>query len=320
MKAKQSFPLLIHVGYPKAGSTWLQKSIFTQEEAGFCSPWGEIPSIAIEHIRVVDTFIFDEILSGLRAEYEEGMGNARSRGLIPVLSYEHFLLDPLGGNSADIREGARRISKLFPNGKILLIIREQKSIILSAYLEHLRRGVPAKIDRFIGFDSIRKPGFGCACPLDMFLYDRIINYLYEIFGKDNVLVMPLEITRESQFPDALYSFLGVESANEELFTMAKPARQARKSDYFFLRHLNYIGMSRYIRQSGDSFLRKAAYGINQKLSPLIPDSVYKAKKKAMQNQIEGYIGDFFNESNSLTSDLIGIDLKTKGYKVSTQCR
>jgi len=34
------YQLLIHIGYPKAASTWLQYEIFSQEQAGFMSPWG----------------------------------------------------------------------------------------------------------------------------------------------------------------------------------------------------------------------------------------------------------------------------------------
>lgn len=305
-------PLLIHVGFPKAGSTWLQRSIFSSKDAGFCVPWGMQADIAIEHVRVADTFIFDEMLPEYQGLYTSGIEEAKSQGLIPVVSYEHLLLDPLGGKS-EIREGIRRLKALFQGAKILLVIREQNNIILSSYLEHLRRGFPVKIERYMGVDSIRKPGLGCACPLEFFLYDRLIKYLYSNFGTENVLIYPLELLSTGGFAEVLYSFLGTNVKNIELFTESSLERQARKSDYVFLRYLNHIGMSRYIRKTGDSVLRKAAYGLNLKLNPITPDWLYKSRKDAMVNEIKHNIGDFFVESNERTSELINIDLRELGY-------
>jgi hypothetical protein len=31
--------MLIHVGYPKTGSTWLEEDLFSRPAAGFWSPW-----------------------------------------------------------------------------------------------------------------------------------------------------------------------------------------------------------------------------------------------------------------------------------------
>jgi len=32
-------PLLIHIGYPKTASSWLQADIFANHSTGFCVPW-----------------------------------------------------------------------------------------------------------------------------------------------------------------------------------------------------------------------------------------------------------------------------------------
>ncbi|MBN2907078.1 MAG: hypothetical protein JXJ18_10255 [Rhodobacteraceae bacterium] len=312
MPTETAHTLLLHVGFPKAGSTWLQRSLFTKPQTGFCSPWGEQAPQLIEHVRVTDTFIFDEKLEDLRKSYEVGFSEAHRNGLTPVLSFEHLLVDPMGG-SVDRREGVRRLRDLFPDAKILLVIREQKSIILSAYLEHLRRGFPTKLDRFMGFDDLRQPGFGCSCPLDLFLYDRLITYLHENFGRENTLILPLEMMGKTQFLEALYDFMGMSVEGRTLPAMANKERQARKSDLVFLRRLNYIGMSRYASKGKDSLLRKAAYGLNLALNPLTPEKLANSNRQKLKDQIQGYVGSYFEDSNQRTAEILGIDLAAYGY-------
>lgn len=314
MSATQYNDLLLHVGYPKAGSTSLQRRLFTNPSSGFCSPWGQQAPILIEHVRVTDTFVFDEAVDELRAAYDEEIKEARSKNLTPVLSFEHLLVDPMGGQ-VDRREGIRRMSTLFPGAKVLLIIREQKSIILSAYLEHLRRGFATKLDRFLGIDKRREPGFGCTCPLDLFLYDRLISHMFEHFGKENVLVLPLEQLGSSAFLEQIYSFVGQPFDEDAVKRMQSKQRQARKSDFVFLRPLNRIGMSRYMTRDRDSLLRKAAYGLNLALNPLTPATLYDRNRRLMKQRIAGHVGDYFEDSNRRTSELTGIDLASLGYPV-----
>lgn len=304
--------LLIHVGYPKAGSTWLQRELFNDNSAGFCSAWGRQAPILIEHIRVTDTFIFDEIATELREAYATGLEVSRKKGLTPVLSFEHLLLDPMGGQ-VDRREGIRRLSTLFPGAKILLVIREQRSIILSAYLEHLRRGFTTKLERFIGVDDRRQPGFGCVCPFDLFLYDRLISYMYSQFGEANVLVLPLEYLGKEAFISEIFSLLDQPVPQNAFGKMKERQRQARRSDFVFLRFLNHLGMSRYITRDRDNWLRKAAYGLNIALNPLTPRFLYESRRNEMMTKIKNYVGDYYEDSNRTTSELIGIDLSENGY-------
>jgi hypothetical protein len=305
---------LIHVGFPKCGSTWLQRQVFTREETGFASPWGAQCPLLVEHVKVTDTFLFDEQLDALRAQYEQGFRETAAKGLAPVLSFEHILVDPYGGK-ADRRESARRLRALFPDAKILMIIREQKGIIQSSYQEHMRRGSPATIERFLGADRQRRLGFGPVCQIETFLYDRLIAYLHEAFGRENVLVLPLEMSREAAFLEKICALVG-RAPNDAMRTAAiKREREARKSDYVFLRRLNYIGTSRYVTKGEDTLLRKAAYGLNIALDKVTPDALYQRNRARIGTVIETHVGDFYRESNRAASDLIGVDLGALGYQV-----
>lgn len=304
---------LIHVGYPKAGSTWLQKHVFCRNDLGFSAPWGEQAPQLIEDIKVTDTFLFDEKIDDIKRSYEKEIRDCGKKGLVPVLSFEHIMLDPYGGK-ADRRESVRRLQMLFPDAKIFLMIREQKSAIMSSYSEHLRRGFTTKIDRFMGFDELRRPGFGASCPPEGFLYDRLISYLHENFGKNNVLVLPIEMLGSPCFEERLFQFVGKEIPPEFSVVSKIRVRTSRKSDLIFLRHLNYIGTSRYISKGRDSYLRRAAYGFNIFLNYLTPKNLYKKKRAGVESFIHRKTSGFYTESNKRTSNLIGIDLSALGYE------
>ncbi len=308
-----TFKLLCHVGYPKAGSTWFQRHVFQNPELGFSMPWGVQSSSFIEHVKVIDTFLFDEMLQEIHRYYDEGVRSSAAQGLVPVLSYENILVEPFGGK-ADRRESARRLKALFPYGRFLLVIREQKAIILSSYIEHLRRVFTTKIDRFMGFDDLRRPGFGASCPPEFFLYDRLIAYLKDQFGISNLLVLPIELMNSREFEERLYSFIGMPISERFRELTRTKERERRKSDLVFLRHLNYIGHSRYMTKGNDSFLRRAAYGTNIFLNPIVPDCLYNHNVRKLKVYIESVLDNFYQRSNQVTSQMIGIDLSKLGYR------
>ncbi len=49
--------ILIHIGYHKTGSTFLQKSVFSHQEFGFCYPWSR--GDYFEQLILVNPFTFD---------------------------------------------------------------------------------------------------------------------------------------------------------------------------------------------------------------------------------------------------------------------
>ena len=302
---------LIHVGFPKCGSTWLQKKLFTNDESGFISPWGEIPALAIEHLLVLDAFRFDEEVDILREQYIDGFKIAEKAKKTPVLSYEHFLFDQMN-NKNFIKENTYRIKQLFPKPKILLIIREQESLILSSYMEHLRRGFTTSLERFIGTEKHRRTGFGPVCNIDTFRYDKIISYLHNEFGVNSVLCLPLELIKSNKFTETITHFCNITHKGAHIQQTEK-VRQKRKGDYFFLRSLNHIGHSRYNNFTTDTSLRKLSYYTNIALSRLVPNSIFESKKRKLKNIIHQHVGSTFIESNRNSSELIAIDLKKLGY-------
>ena len=87
--------LLIHIGYHKTGTTWLQKSLFCDEMAGFCQPWtrGEIHKWLI----LVNALSFDG--EAARAYFEPGRRESLGRGLAPVVTAERLSGNPHSGGT-----------------------------------------------------------------------------------------------------------------------------------------------------------------------------------------------------------------------------
>ena len=75
---------LIHIGYHKTASSWLQKVLFKNPLAGFCSPWR--PGEYFAQFILANPFVF--CASRARAAFEPGFREAREQGLVPVITNE----------------------------------------------------------------------------------------------------------------------------------------------------------------------------------------------------------------------------------------
>ena len=131
---------LIHVGYHKTGSTWLQKRVFADDAAGFCVPWAAGREEAVRAFIHPNPFHFAPAKA--REAFEAGLEKARERSLVPVISHEGLSGDPMAGKYYG-REVAERISRTFPDARILICIREQK-----ATLSLVRTRRPSSSQRF----------------------------------------------------------------------------------------------------------------------------------------------------------------------------
>jgi hypothetical protein len=133
--------MLIHVGYSKAGSTWLQQDLFFRPASGFDSPGGSRSSSS------------SPIPIGSRPRtlgvFEPGIEATRQRGLVAVISDEW-----LTGNqvTADYRGKliTERLAAVFPGARVLVDLREQESMLLSSYREYVVCGGGEMIEELIG--------------------------------------------------------------------------------------------------------------------------------------------------------------------------
>lgn len=176
--------ILLHIGYPKTASSWLQKKYFSK-----------IENYEMIHRKVIQrnflepgAFEFDA--KQTREQFQVGSGKHL------LLSDELLLgrLRPGGVKGFVTKEVANRLKAVFPDAQIILFIRNQIEMIASAYLQYVRSGGNYGIRKFMfpedyeGSRSNRLVLLG----LDYFLYHHVIDYYKKLFGEKQVHVFLYE--------------------------------------------------------------------------------------------------------------------------------
>lgn len=178
---------IIHIGYPKAASTMLQMNIFNNSELQL----GSIPRSAIDqYILEPDCYSFNTETS--KKEINNYINNLLMKKLTPILSSELLCgnANLNGGYNSVIY--ADRLKSIIPQAKIIIVIREQLSWLMSFYkMEVCYNKKTYSLDELLatsnGVDKVSKflPSF--------LLYDKLINYYHRIYGKENTLIIPYEL-------------------------------------------------------------------------------------------------------------------------------
>ncbi len=301
---------LIHIGYHKTGTTWLQQGIFADEAAGFTRVW---PLELIEDTFVLaDPFKFDP--ASARAAVEPFGARAQSNGTTLVVSHERLSGDPLRGG-ADSRLIAERLAETFPDGRVLIGIREQRSMMLSLYRQVT--GVGANTESLEDFLRYRTTRREFPSVLGVLEYHPLIAYYRKLFGEDRVLVLPFELLKDPvDFAGRIAAFTGREPS-------AKVARGAENVGLsagtlvvvrvlnIFLRNLGITTRLQGPRRN--ERLVQGRVRIERYLDRLMPRSVSRRVETQWRAAVDASFGDRFAEANRVTSDLIGIDLGSLGY-------
>lgn len=308
MDAIEDLSPLIHIGFPKTASTWLQKVVFTDESLGFSIPWGNKCALAIDQCVLGGPYSFspEQALAKFKSHIHE------PSSLTPVISDEILVGDPMQGKYWG-RMIADRLFDVFPSAKIFICIREQKSYVLSAHKEHVRGGGTYSLQRFIGH-NLNKPGFAGILQKNFLEYDTVISYYQNLFGKDKVLILPFEMLRHEPqvFLDRLLDF----STDKKGSVNFESERSAYKGGTVSIRRI----LNKYTPQAdwGSGYMPIPLILLNKLCTftdKVIPKD-YHAKVDAKHKDIiNAWVGDDYRASNNKTSSLTGLDLARYGYDV-----
>jgi len=313
-------PFLVHIGMHKTGTTWLQNTLFANTMSGF-APLGGSPKklgdlfVRTESGSMLSPFESPDIerINRLVAEYPI------PDDCVPVISNERLSGNPHSG-FFDSPIIARRLRTAFPNARIFVVIREQRSMTVSAYFQYLKRGGVHDIVHYI------TTPYDGAIPKftpDSLMYDGLIKCYQGLFGQSNVLVLPYEMLQESptDFIDKLQQFSGTK--NNSLLAVNPQTRyndpnlQVRAAR-FMLKGLNSVRRSSSLNDHSRLALPglRGIGGITQNLvSQLISRDKAENIINRIHAQTDALLGDRYVSSNTKTADLIGIDIKNLyGYK------
>ncbi|MEM7731327.1 MAG: hypothetical protein AAF280_00910 [Pseudomonadota bacterium] len=179
--------LLIHIGYHKTATTWMQKHLFLPHH-GY-------------HQIMTHQEVFNLIVRphGLRFEADPVRAVIKDRitqivpDHVPVISSEILSGHPFqGGHENDIY--AERLAQIAPDARILITIRDQMKIIPSVYMQYLQRGGTMGHEAFL--NGTDQPGYFGFTP-EHFEYDMLLRHYQQLFGAETVYVSTQEALKKN---------------------------------------------------------------------------------------------------------------------------
>jgi hypothetical protein len=312
--------VLIHIGYHKTGTTWLQNELFVPQNDIFLP----LSRSAHDEGSLATHFIYDEahyLLNSfdsnenvIKRELNFILNNDSPEDKVLVMSHER-----LSGNPHSSGIGsyviARRIQNIFPKAKILIVLREQKSFVVSNYFQYLSAGGTHNIKKYLNtrYDG-KRPGFSP----NFIDYHPLISGYQELFGSENILVLPYELFKSDSvtFLENISRFIGKKIEVDD----ASLSNVWNKKEHFFLnyhfRFLNFFKISSSL--NNHSFLankvsKLLATLLYQILVRIIPDSLNKWQLKRINSFVRSWVSDRYVDSNKKVSALINLDLERYGY-------
>lgn len=164
----------IHVGYPKNASTWFQSKLFP-----FINNYKYITREETNKLFFFsDTFLFNPFEIKNHIDYTDNKSFLFSSEALTTTIHYTWHMGALSKSCAD------KIKATFPNAKIIIFIRNQQSLITSAYQQYLKGGGSYRKRRYLYSKDVFK--------IEHLYYDKLIEYYDKLFGKENISVYPFE--------------------------------------------------------------------------------------------------------------------------------
>ena len=287
-------PPLIHLGYQKTASTFLQKEIFSNAER-FAAPWGQQSAEAIEYFLLEHPCQFDP--AAIRAQF------AQFTQTRPVISHEDLLGYPIYGRYY-AESAVQRMAQAFPDARLLVCIREQNSIILSNYFQYIRQGGTLSLHDMLT-SNLGRTGFRPILQLEHFKYDLMHEIITRYFNPEHVLFLPVELLKQRplDFLNRIYAFVDLAPVQD-----SKTQVMNRRSSGGALkveRLLNSLLPNPTVlpRSYADYPLRVRLRNKLVKATDVITRSINTGDGFAdeLSRQIEAHVGDYFADSNTRLS-------------------
>lgn len=315
--------ILIHIGYHKTGTTWLQQRLFVTSKLGFTRALTKT-DITVPLI-MPHALDFDAV--ACRACFEPSLRAAWMDGLLPVISHER-LSGEVHTGGRDAKDTADRLHAVFPEATIFLVIREQQAMIRSIYGQFIKGTGVWPLHEYLDPPVLERTRlkYGHFHP-DQFRYHRLIAYYQHLYGPKQVIVLPYELFRRrpAVFVSGLLTAVGLpvganalaalpydETVNPSLSAMGIAVKRLlnRVAGQRTAFNTTPLLPSRNDKQTMS--LQAWAFWIDRRLPMRWKQVANERMKRQIANRFDGY----YAESNRQTAALTGLDLAAWGYGVA----
>ncbi len=303
---------LIHLGLHRTGSTWFQTRVLDGCDG---RPVNAVPDRAESTARLVLTRDLDFDADATRNWLDGRFREAIDSGSPPILSNERLSGNPAAGWH-DFESTMTRLVAVAPTARILMVVREQHDLARSIWLQQVRIGHPAGVEDFwrpaaIGDHRLPVPDPG------FLRFDRTVEHLDRVFGRDRVLVLPYELLRRDAraFLARITAFSDIPLAppsNEEPVFAAPTTLEAA-----VLRRVNRWSVRSSLNRSPSWPGLESA---GRRLAAIVGRRATRSGERRRHDRIARTIEDRlrgldFAASNRRLADRLDIDLEELGWPV-----
>jgi hypothetical protein len=300
---------IVHIGYHKTGTSWLQKRLF-RADLGF-----DLVSLSKKRSDFAWVHDFDFEPERYRREFVPGIEASWRQGRVPVISQERLSGNPHSGGF-DSRTLADRLHAVFPHARVLIVVREQRAMILSAYSQYVKAGGAVSLrDYLFGKRDHRRPEFS----FDHFRYDRLVEHYQSRFGRERVLVQTYERFRESprEYVSSILDFCGAKLEEELTFSRVENPSLGPVA-LGLQRWLNPFVVRNSLNGSSPLALprlRPPVRALMRGLDWLTPDSWNERLRQRWRRRIAEACSGRYEASNRNLAAQTGLDLAGYGYSM-----
>ncbi|OGU60068.1 MAG: hypothetical protein A2X64_07690 [Ignavibacteria bacterium GWF2_33_9] len=307
--------IILHVGLPKTGTTFIQERVFPFLEDTYLLFGGiHLKGTPFEKygIKVWKNSIHSLNPSVYTKEIETAKNWTHS------LKEKNFILSAEGINGIDCSDKSIERIKLFgdllgENAKVFLVVRKQDFWLQSMYNQQIIKDkikLFVKINQYVGWKSSSYNTNG-----EINVYDldwkKIALAYYKYFGKDNVLVMPYEFFKENpeEFLKRFFEFSGIKPFYLENYEYIN--KKAKEIQRITLLHFYYKFLSLIKNKTIIEKIFKNDKGLRNLLDSIGLNINYK-NEYLCENQ-RNILMNIHKESNKELEHVIGFNLKQYGY-------
>jgi hypothetical protein len=319
--------LLVHIGVPKSATTSLQFGAFPSHpgirylgKPFYDEQFGYEGSLATAELSnslwKQDELAFDYALA--RQRFEIGIRPRLNDNWLAVLSEEGLSQ----ASAADRLLTARRLKEICNDidCAILMTVREQKSALFSGHQwNYARRLTSLGIDNWIRYCRSYNSYYGCYndYPLRQYRYARLVETYSEIFGRERIMVLPIEMLAKEprRFFSRLEDFAGVGRYWSAAGAPRFPVMNRSPGRLGIMYQRTVKGMRHFCtRLRGESVLPSEALeetGINGTLMHLIEHIDFAMPP--MSAETAAWLDDYYRADNAAMKGITGMDLQGYGY-------
>jgi len=286
-------PALIHVGWPKTGTSTLQQHLFPA--FGGKDLVGPHSGLFYRFTQDVIQTDDDRYLAHTWAGF---IADARERLPVLIISREDLTKDGRTERIAD------RLHALLPDARILACVRNQRTLVPSFYAQHVRDGCPQRFERWLDDNVPRR-----------WHYDVAVDHFQARFGPDRVTVLAFEHLAEDPagFADSVRAAVLDGEVGPAPGDLPVTNPRASRAAHVVSRNLNRLFRSSpwqrdpLVTQLPIRYLRRATRLV-ERFTPSTATGLNEREAARLEALLPSY-----EASNARLEALTGLDLGRYGY-------